>query len=88
MNDQSGGRNRRLGFATRAIHHGYDPRDSEGALTPPVYMTSTYAFTSAEEGGAILRARPAAMSMGGPRTPLRTCWNAAWPNWKAAKQPW
>lgn len=38
------------GFATRAIHHGYDPAQEHGALTPPVFMTSTYAFESAEAG--------------------------------------
>jgi len=39
-----------LGFATRAIHHGYDPLEHDGALIPPVYLTSTYAFRSVEEG--------------------------------------
>jgi len=42
-----------LGFATRAIHHGYNCADQQGALTPPVYMTSTFAFDSAEQGGAV-----------------------------------
>ncbi|EFG9152905.1 methionine gamma-lyase, partial [Escherichia coli] len=32
------------GAATDAIHFGYDPADSDGALSPPIYMTSTYAF--------------------------------------------
>ena len=39
------------GFATRAIHHAYDPRKNEGALTPPLHLTSTYTFESAEAGG-------------------------------------
>ena len=39
------------GFSTKAIHHGYDPRDHHGALVPPVYLTSTFTFASAEEGG-------------------------------------
>ncbi len=43
--------NRNFGFATRAIHHGYDPRDENGALNPPIYMTSTFAFESAKDGG-------------------------------------
>ncbi len=38
------------GFATRAIHHGYDPMDNEGSLTPPLHMTSTFAFETAEAG--------------------------------------
>jgi methionine-gamma-lyase len=40
------------GFATRAIHHGYDPADHHGALVPPIYQTSTFAFPSAEYGAA------------------------------------
>lgn len=37
-------------FATRAIHLGYDPLQNEGALTPPLHLTSTYAFESTEAG--------------------------------------
>jgi methionine-gamma-lyase len=41
------------GFATRAIHLGYDPMDHQGALTPPLHLTSTFAFETAEQGGEI-----------------------------------
>jgi len=41
------------GFATRAIHHGYDPLDEQGALIPPLHLSSTFAFDSAEAGGAL-----------------------------------
>lgn len=51
MKDDAMGRP--LGFSTRAIHHGYDPLDEEGALTPPLHLTSTFAFESAEHGGDI-----------------------------------
>jgi methionine-gamma-lyase len=43
----------RAGFATRAIHHGYNPLDHGGSLVPPVHMTSTFVFDRAETGGAI-----------------------------------
>ncbi|PHR56442.1 MAG: methionine gamma-lyase [Robiginitomaculum sp.] len=43
----------KLSFATRAIHHGYNPKDEQGALTPPLHMTSTFTFETAEEGGEI-----------------------------------
>ncbi|MEZ5839179.1 MAG: methionine gamma-lyase [Hyphomicrobiales bacterium] len=44
--------NRRFsGFATRAIHFGYDPQKEHGALTPPLHLTSTFAFETAEIGG-------------------------------------
>ncbi|RED52009.1 methionine gamma-lyase [Aestuariispira insulae] len=39
------------GFATRAIHHGYHPSEANGSLNPPVYMSSTFAFETAEQGG-------------------------------------
>lgn len=38
-------------FSTLAIHHGYDAQANEGALTPPVHFTSTFAFETAEAGG-------------------------------------
>lgn len=43
----------RKNFATRAIHHGYNSRDAEGALNPPIYLTSTFTFENAEAGGAM-----------------------------------
>ena len=39
------------GFTTRAIHHAYDPLENGGALTPPLHLTSTFAFETAEAGG-------------------------------------
>ncbi|HHZ09715.1 MAG TPA: methionine gamma-lyase [Rhizobiales bacterium] len=41
------------GFSTRAIHHGYDPMANDGALTPPLHLTSTFAFDTVEAGAAI-----------------------------------
>ncbi|NKD44491.1 methionine gamma-lyase [Haematospirillum jordaniae] len=42
---------KQAGFATRAIHAGYDPHSHQGSLVPPVYMTSTFAFPDAQTGG-------------------------------------
>lgn len=39
-------------FATRAIHGGYEAAHHQGALNPPIYWSSTYAFDSAEQGAA------------------------------------
>jgi methionine-gamma-lyase len=44
-------RDDQIGFSTRAIHAGYDPAEEQGALTPPLHLTSTFAFESAEAGG-------------------------------------
>ncbi|MDB5360546.1 MAG: methionine gamma-lyase [Rhodospirillales bacterium] len=51
MADNSLTNQKPAGFATRAIHHGYDPLDHQGALSAPLYLTSTFAFPSAAEGG-------------------------------------
>ena len=42
--------NNKLSFATRSVHTGYDSADNEGSLNPPIYMTSTFAFDSVEQG--------------------------------------
>jgi methionine gamma-lyase len=41
---------RKSGFATRAIHHGYNPLDYHGALNPPVFLSSTFAFGTSDTG--------------------------------------
>ncbi|MCP5279879.1 MAG: methionine gamma-lyase [Thiobacillus sp.] len=40
------------GFSTRAIHLGYDPYASPGALNPPLYLSSTYTFPTTADGSA------------------------------------
>jgi methionine-gamma-lyase len=35
---------------TQMMGYGYDPRLSEGALKPPIFLTSTFVFRSAQEG--------------------------------------
>src|SRR6185295_4138424 len=71
MSQDDSRRNAPLGFSTRAIHLGYDPASAEGALTPPVYMTSTYAFESAEEGAALFRGERAGYIYGRTRNPTQ-----------------
>ena len=41
---------KRLTSATQMMGHGYDPFLSEGALKPPIFLTSTFAFESAAAG--------------------------------------
>lgn len=43
---------KKLSFATRAVHAGYDSANNEGALNPPIYMTSTYAFDNVAQAAA------------------------------------
>ena len=35
---------------TQMLSYGYDPMLSEGAIKPPIFLTSTFVFRSAEEG--------------------------------------
>ena len=41
---------------TLMMSHGYDPFLSEGAVKPPVFLTSTFAFKNAEDGAAFFAA--------------------------------
>jgi len=43
-------RNRQLHVETQMMSYGYDPFLSEGAVKPPVFLTSTFAFKTAEDG--------------------------------------
>jgi methionine-gamma-lyase len=42
--------NHRLHPETQMLNFGYDPALSEGAVKPPVFLTSTFVFKSAEDG--------------------------------------
>ena len=35
---------------TLMLNYGYDPQLSEGAVKPPVFLTSTFVFKTAEDG--------------------------------------
>ena len=64
-------RNTQPGFSTRAIHLGYDPASEMGALTPPIFMTSTYALESAEAGAEMFRGERGGYIYGRTRNPTQ-----------------
>jgi methionine-gamma-lyase len=64
-------RNSEAGFATRAIHLGYDPATEQGALTPPIYQTSTYAFETVEQGAAYFAGTQQGYVYGRTRNPTQ-----------------
>ena len=41
---------RKLSPETQMMSYGFDPFMSEGAVKPPVFLTSTFAFRTAEDG--------------------------------------
>ena len=47
---------RRLRPETQMMSYGYDPFLSEGAVKPPVFLTSTFAFRTAEDGASFFDA--------------------------------
>lgn len=63
--------NRPLGFQTRAIHHGYDPLAERGAVAPPIYMTSTYAFPDVAAADAVVSGESAAFLYGREHNPTQ-----------------
>ena len=72
MSEDSGARrNRRQGISTRAIHLGYDPASEQGALTPPIYQTSTYAFETVEQGAEYFAGTKAGYVYGRTRNPTQ-----------------
>ncbi|WP_273127791.1 methionine gamma-lyase [Metabacillus sp. HB246100] len=38
-------------FETKAIHSGYESKEHFDSLTPPIYQSSTFTFSSVEQGG-------------------------------------
>ena len=59
------------GFATRAIHLGYEPLDEQGALSPPLYLTSTYTQDSIEAFDQIRLGEKAGYVYGRTRNPTQ-----------------
>ncbi|CAN7335216.1 trans-sulfuration enzyme family protein [Variovorax sp. LjRoot178] len=41
------------GFQTRCLHQGYDAAEHLGAVAPPIFMTSTYAFDATADAAAV-----------------------------------
>lgn len=65
------GSNRKPGFQTRAIHHGYDPAHYHGSVAPPVFMTSTYAFADVAESEAVMAEERPGFVYGRERNPTQ-----------------
>lgn len=61
-----------LGFSTRAIHGSYDPATADGALTPPLHLTSTYVFDSAEHGAEVFAGTREGYIYGRTKNPTQT----------------
>ena len=67
----------KAGFAIRAIHLGHTPADTLGSLTPPVLITSTYAFEAAVAGEENFQREREGYVYGLTRNPRFACSNPA-----------
>ncbi|PWE16617.1 cystathionine gamma-synthase family protein [Marinicauda salina] len=54
---------------TLVMSYGFDAKLSEGSIKPPIFQTSTFAFSSAEEGAAFFRVMGGKAVEGDPATP-------------------
>ena len=90
---------RTLHPATQMMSYGYDPSMSEGAVKPPVFLTSTFAFQSAKKGpisltwprAASRRRRtvaPAVWCTAVSTIPIRKSSRTGWRCSMARKAPW
>ncbi|GGE34293.1 methionine gamma-lyase [Marinicauda pacifica] len=61
--------NRPLSPETLAMSYGYDAKLSEGSIKPPIFQTSTFVFSSAEEGASFFRVMGGRAEEGDPATP-------------------
>ena len=73
------------GFQTRAIHHGYDPMSEQGALVPPIFMTSTYAFETSADSEAVAAHERAGPIYGREENPTQAVLEARLANLEGAE---
>ncbi len=62
-----------MGITTKAIHAGVEGKNPYGALTAPIYQTSTFVFDNCEQGGnrfALKEAGHIYSRLGNPTTDL------------------
>jgi methionine-gamma-lyase len=59
---------RALSPETLMMSYGFDAKMSEGSIKPPVFLTSTFAFATAEEGAAFFRIMGGKKEAGDPET--------------------
>ncbi len=60
---------RELSPETLMMSYGFDAKLSEGSIKPPIFQTSTFAFSSAEEGAAFFRVMGGKAVDGDPAAP-------------------
>jgi cystathionine beta-lyase/cystathionine gamma-synthase len=87
--------NHRLHPETLMLNYGYDPALSEGAVKPPVFLTSTFVFPTAEDGRDFFdyasgrkeppRGRGGASSIRASTTPMPKSSRTGWRSMRAPR---
>ena len=76
---------RPLHAETQMMSYGFDPFLSEGAVKPPVFLTSTFAFRSAEDGAEFLIWCRAASPCRKASRPVWCTAASTIPTWKSSR---
>ena len=75
-----------LEFETRAIHHA-NSNSENGAVVPPIYMTSTFAFDSIEDVNLVVSGERPGFVYGREFNPTQTLLEHRLATWKVQKPP-
>ena len=73
---------------TESVHAGYHIETLHGSVAPPIYQTSTFAFTSVAQGAARFAGKDKGFiytRMGNPPQPHS---KRLWPHWSAGTRAW
>lgn len=73
---------------TIAVHGGYRPDPTTRAVAVPIYQTVAYAFDDTQHGADLFDLKVQGNIYSRIMNPPTTCWNSAWPRWKAASVRW
>jgi hypothetical protein len=79
-----------LNAETLMLGYGYDPSLSEGSVKPPVFLTSTFVFQTAEEGRDFfdyLAGRRAPPVEGQILASITQTWKSSRIGWRSTKKP-
>ena len=78
---------KKFGFATRQIHAGH-MENAAGSLCAPIYQTSTFAFSTVQQGGARFAGEEGGYIYTRLGNPTLGAVEESWPPWRAARPPW
>ena len=75
-------------FKTMSVHSGQRIDPQTGALTTPLYQSSTFSYFNAQRARSALQVRPPALSTAALATPPLPSWSRNWRRWKGPTKRW